>query len=395
MSADESLIVHSLNHYFPELGRHPDSKSLFASQTYQAIKTEIDRVVNAIEYGNHAPKLPLEKKPFYRVIAWNLERGIHAEHQLRTMRMHPVMAKADVFLLPETDIGMARSGNVNVARDMARELGFNYFFATSYLNLCKGNSVEGHYEGENREALHGNAILSRYPLKNLRIVPLKNCKDKMRGSEKRLGCQKALVVDVEFPYRTVTMVTVHLDAHSSQRQRASQMETTLSALDDHPHPVLLGGDLNTSTYNARHAFFAFCGFWNKVFRGVGHAIADHYPYPDRKYDKPLFDVFRKHGMEYDRYNELGVGTLHYRVEDLKTNRMMQEVVPEWCRRIAEATLRRYGGKMSMKLDWFAARGLKPGSVDRGALRPQVIPDLKFGNTPLSDHDAIVVDVDIY
>src|SRR5690606_21333826 len=123
-----------------------------------------------------------------------------------------------------TDIGMARSKNTNIAREMDLALKFNYFFAPSYLNLCKGNSVEGHFEGENAEALHGNAILSRYPISNLRIVPLKNCKDKMRGGEKRLGSQKALVADVAFPFRTVTVVTAHLDAHSSQRQRADQME---------------------------------------------------------------------------------------------------------------------------------------------------------------------------
>ncbi len=394
-SPNESLITHTLNQYFAPLGQYGSTNSIRKSIPYRALHKEIERVLGSIEYGHYAPSIPLAKKPFYRAVVWNLERGIHHEHQLRMMKMHPHLSQADLFFLPETDIGMARSQNINVARKMAKELKFNYFFSPSYLNLCKGNSAEDQCQGDNAEALHGNAILSRYPIQNLRIIPLINCKDKMKGKEKRLGCQKALVGDVIFPHKTITVVTAHLDAHSSQKQRAFQMETIMSSLKNNPHPILLGGDLNTSTYNASHAVYAFFDFWIKVFRGVDHAIDDHYPYPDRYYDKALFDVLRSHGMEYESLNEIGVGTLHYRVEDMKSNHMMQEVVPAWCRKIVVEILGRHGGKVSLKLDWFAARGVKLADEEKGAIGPKVIPGLKFGDTPLSDHDPIVLDFDIY
>ena len=75
----------------------------------------------------------------------------------------------------------------------------HYAFTPCYLNLAKGSGVEYDVAGENDLGLHGNAILSRYPLRNIRAVALKNGKDKMKGREKRLGRQTAVVAEVEFP----------------------------------------------------------------------------------------------------------------------------------------------------------------------------------------------------
>lgn len=392
---EEHLLVHALGDYLEPLGCFSSFKELSRSLLYQSLLPQISEIVNGIEYGFYAAPPVYQKKKFFRAVAWNLERGMEYEGILHTLRHHPDLCTADLFFFPETDSGMVRSGNRNSARDLACELGMNYFFAPSYLNLCIGNSTEQHIQGKNLLGLHGNSILSRFSLENLRIVPLKNCKDKMKGEEKRIGCQKALVCEVDFPFQKITAICAHLDAHSSQRQRASQMETILSAVDSTPYPVLLGGDLNTNCYNTRHALFAFFGFWNKVFRGVDDVIENHYPYPDRTYDRFLFEILKRHGMKTDDFNEPGEGTLHYHVDDIKGNYLVREVVPEWCRKMMEKTLRRHGGQVSLKLDWFAARGLRPAGPETGAAPPHVLPNLKFGRKPLSDHDPIVVDLDIY
>lgn len=99
-------------------------------------------------------------------------------------------------------------------------------------------------------------------------------------------------------------------------------------------------------------------------------------------------------MNFEDFNEPGVGTLHYTVEDMRGNYLMQEVVPEWCRKVAENKLKNHGGKASFKLDWFAARGMKPANSNSGASTPKVIPGLTYGGRRVSDHDAIFVDVDI-
>ncbi|MBI2339054.1 MAG: endonuclease/exonuclease/phosphatase family protein [Deltaproteobacteria bacterium] len=395
VTISEYLLTHRLRDYLDELAHFSSTRRLKKSLVYRGLKDEIERVAGGIEHGFYSPPGRPQKKPFYRIVAWNIERGLEFNGILQTLKHHPELSKGDIFLFSETDIGMARTQNLNVARELALVLGMNYFFAPSYLNLCKGNSVEDHIEGENALGLHGNAILSRYPMENLRIVPLKNCKDKMKGKEKRIGCQKSLVAEVDFPFKKVTVACVHLDAHSSQRQRGAQIKTVLDSLQGNPHPVLLGGDLNTSSYNARHAFFAFCGFWFKVFHGADRVIEDHYPYPHRFYDRHLFRRLREAGFGYEDFNEPGVGTLHYTVEDMRGNYLMQEVVPEWCRKVAENKLKKHGGKASFKLDWLAGRGLKPASPATGASPPKVIGGLKSAGKPVSDHDAIMVDVNIY
>jgi hypothetical protein len=62
---------------------------------------------------------------------------------------------------------MVRSGNRNVARDLACALGMQYAFVPCYLNLTKGSGIEQDLPGANDLGLHGNAVLSRYPMGNI------------------------------------------------------------------------------------------------------------------------------------------------------------------------------------------------------------------------------------
>jgi hypothetical protein len=61
-------------------------------------------------------------------------------------------------------------------------------------------------------------------------------------------------------------------------------------------------------------------------------------------------------------------------------------VPGWCFHFIRWALRNHGGRCPVKLDWFATRGVR-------CRNPVVIHDLREGRAvPLSDHDAIGVDV---
>ena len=132
-------------------------------------------------------------KERYRAVAWNIERGTQLQGQLQALRSDPFLRDADLLLLVETDAGMARSGNVDVARSMARELGMCYAFVPCYLSLVKGSGVERNTPGENDLGLHGNAILSRYPLRDVRGIVLENGIDKIASREKRLGRQTTIL----------------------------------------------------------------------------------------------------------------------------------------------------------------------------------------------------------
>lgn len=398
LSRQDVIIRHQLKPHFATLAQCQSLAELHQHPLYQQLRAEIEPVCQGKEYRNGFVPPPAAK-PFYRAVAWNVERGICFEPILKELQTHPVLKEADILLLTETDVGMARSKNRNIARELALALNMNYYFLPAYINLCKGSGMEVDFDGENDMALHGNAILSRYPLKDLQRIPLQNAKDKMKGREKRIGNQNVVAATIEFPQKSVKAVCIHLDALSTQTQRQNQMISILERLQASPDmPVLLGGDWNTSTYNSSGPFYAICGFWYRIFMGVGNVIKNHYPYPDRYFEKGLFQALKKAGFEYEQSNELGAGTNHYATDDFKKYKILSDWVPQWCFAFIVWALRPYGGKCSLKLDWFASRNLKlVGPNDQlthngvSATKPKVIMGLRSDGNELSDHDPIVVD----
>jgi endonuclease/exonuclease/phosphatase family metal-dependent hydrolase len=387
----QSALDHELQPYFAELAQFPSTKALEASPLYAKLRPEIERVLGGIVQEDFAPLSPAKftRRQFIRATAWNIERGLRLDSIVRVFKEHPVLSQSDVLLLTELDYGMARTENRFIARELAESLGLNYVFAPCYINMNKGSGLEVHTEGENTQALHGNALFSRYPLLNAHSLALPNGKDKMKGNEKRLGQQVAAIADVELPSGTVRMVSLHLDAHSTQRHRHRQMKLVLDHLENlRPQlPTLIGGDWNTSTYNSRRAVYSITGFFRRVMMGVGHVIENHYLHPERWFERGLFKELEKRGYDYRHLNEDGVGTLPYDVRDLAVNTNMSDWVPRWCFWFLNRALEPYGGRCSLKLDWFAGKGVKPDSENR----PRVIGNLNDAAGKLSDHDAIVLD----
>ncbi len=393
-----TTLRHNLNPYFEELSKVPNTKALKRSALYRKIYPQVRSILQGYEAGRFALESS-PSKPFYRAVVWNIERGIEFEGILHTLQNHPILKAGDIFMLPETDLGMVRSGNRNVAREIAEALGLNYYFVPTYLNLCKGNGTESHFEGDNTLAIHGNAILSRYPLKEFHRIPLHNNKDKMKGKEKRLGNQQALACTVVFPQGEMRVICAHLDAHSSKRHRRDQMRTIMKDVSRlRPLPSLFGGDLNTTTYNSSCAFWAIFGFWVRVSMGVRYVIAKHYPYPERWFERGLFKTLEQHGFDYKNWNEPGGCTLHYSVEDIKKIKNLKDIIPNWCFKFIDWALAKNNGRCSFKIDWFAAKDLRlvqrtesfEGSP-HPPLAPQVVRGLTYRGHDCSDHDAIVVD----
>lgn len=380
----EQLIRNELAPHFPTLATCPSTKELEEHPLYQRLRPTVQKVLRTPETGSYALR-SAPAKPRYRILAWNLERGIELDGQLEALRTHDYLTTCDVLLLTETDVGMARSGNRAVAQVLARELGMHYAFVPCYLNLAKGSGVEYDVEGKNKLGLHGNAILSRYPISHIRPISLKNGKDKMSGREKRLGTQTALAADIELPHQKLTAVSVHLDAQSKQRHRHDQMQDVLNGVN-RQLPVIIGGDWNTTTYNSSSAFPAIMGFWLRVFMGVDHVINYHYLHPYHRFERKLFELLETSGFDYRQCNRIGEHTISYDVDDIKARKNLGEWVPAWCFAFIRWALRNHGGKCPLKVDWFATRGLQ-------AENPVIIHDLREGrDRPLSDHDAIGIDI---
>ncbi len=380
------ILDHRLNQFFPELLKFESIEATEKSEVYRKIKSEVEKILNAVVQENYAPEND-EKTQIVSAIAWNIERGNQFEGIARALKNHNKLKDKDLLLLTELDYGMARSGNRFVAQDLARRLKLNYAFAPCYIALQKGSGIESNVAGENTKSLHGLAMFSKYPIKNVRAVPLPNGKDKMFGKEKRLGYLRALVADIEHPAGDFRAVTLHLDAHSSRRHRHLQMKIVLDFLDTlQPLPTVIGGDWNTTTYNAQSANHAIAGYFRRVAMGVKNVVKNHLPHPDQYFERGLFQELEQRGFDYKNLNETGAGTLHYDVENAAYNNNLGDWVPRWCFPFIFWAARRVGGKVSGRLDWFAGKEIEV----RG--KPQTIGDLiDAENVPLSDHDAITLD----
>jgi len=392
-----SILDHDLQQYFPELLKFESTGEMEASQLYKKIRPEVERILNSVVVESTTEST--EKPSVYSVpsvvnqrvstLAWNIERGIQLDGILDALKHHDRLQNKDLLLLTELDYGMARSGNRFVAQEIAQDLNLNYAFAPVYIALQKGSGVESAMSGENTASIHGLAMFSKYPMKNVHAVPLPNGKDKMWGKEKRLGYLRALIADIEHPAGAFRSVTVHLDAHCSRVHRRLQIKLIVDHLDTLPPlPTILGGDWNTTTFNSQNSTRAIMGYWRRVFMGPKNVAKNHLPHPERYFERPLFRDLETRGYHWRDLNNVGAGTLHYHVESIEKNTNLRDWVPEWCFPFIFWAAGRVGGSVSGRLDWFAAKGIElaPGC------KPQTISDLAdSAGVPLSDHDAIALD----
>jgi endonuclease/exonuclease/phosphatase family metal-dependent hydrolase len=376
---------YTLRPLLPELARFQSTRELESSKLYRKLKPDIDRVLTHVWHEQLAVTKPKANNSI-QTVAWNIERGIRLRGIIQSLQEHPLLANADILLLSELDCGMARTENRFVAREIASALGMNYAFAPCYLALTKGAGLEKQTGGDNRESLHGNAILSRFSMQRVHSLGLPNGKDKMKGAEKRIGSQRAVIADIEHPAGMCRAVSLHLDAHSSQRHRYRQMRRLLDHLETlQPQiPVLIGGDWNTTTHNASRALYSILGYCRRVLMGVRHVVSSHYPHPDRWFERRLFREVERRGYKYRDLNTAGECTLHYDVRDIAANLNMGEWVPQWCFWFINWALAQTGGSCSMKLDWFAGREIKPVAPAKA------VPGLVVNGKSVSDHDPLVL-----
>lgn len=286
--------------------------------------------------ASESGRLPLKPSvpalgPFLRVVQWNIERGIEfdavrlafsdpagfialmedkgvktSDHNLARIREEiGVLKDADVIVLNEVDWGLNRTRFRNVAKELAEALNMNYAWGAEFVEvdpITMGidqhlviQEVEETYKDRAQEkqdivnyirgvmkpdparykGLHGSAILSRYPLSNVRLIPFQfQGHDWYRDEKKRpgplakgegkasmavfreqfirqvrRGGRMMLIADITdsaIPTGTATIVATHLEDETTPKNRRRQLDELLDHLRTDPHPVILAGDMNTS-----------------------------------------------------------------------------------------------------------------------------------------------------
>ena len=257
--------------------------------------------------------------PVLRVTAWNIKTGAEFEMirmalsdpsglareiaarnaavpekkraKPRTVALIPSQVRhlmeSDVIILNEVDLGMSRTKYRDIPRELAKSLKMNYAYAVEFIEVDK-NTLElvlSRPAAERRRyrGLQGIAILSRYPIRSAKNVPLTVCYD-WYGREKRPvselekgrrfvyqkaflervprevrhGNRLALVAEIEVPEAATGMVTVvgaHLENKCRPECRREQLEGILEAVQQSRNPLILGGDLNTTGTNGAPTSF--------------------------------------------------------------------------------------------------------------------------------------------
>lgn len=288
-----------------------------------------------------------------RVAAFNIERGSRFDGIVALLTTHPALRDIDVLLTSEADWGMARSGNRHVTRDLALTLGLGYAYGIEFLELTKGEAAELEAPGDNTWSLHGNAILSRWPLVAPRVVRLPVRCSWAEGTQARIGGRMALLAEVETAAGPVTLASVHLENRTTPQGRLEQMQAVLAALPDGA-AAIVGGDLNTATIDG--------GCDEELFSIPELLASDRDRLRRPEPYEPLFASVRAAGFLVDEVNARDVPTC----------------VPFGIRDPA----------YWLKLDWLFTRGLTPCT---DGLTPCVVAAAD-GTVRVSDHDCIVADV---
>lgn len=196
-----------------------------------------------------------------RLVEWNIHFGTELAKVQALLAQHPVLSKADVLLLVEVDRGCARSGKLDVARELGSSLGMDWVFGVEFVEHAQGGCEEG------------NAILSKRALGNP-VHRFHDVGDVVRGElhapydwsldadEPRTGRRSFVGADLRFGNGLLHVVSAHLENRSDAPERAGQVSEIVALLGELPRrEACVAGDFN-------------------VFPNIGSAVVD----------QPLFDV---------------------------------------------------------------------------------------------------------
>src|SRR3984957_2795413 len=259
--------------------------------------------------------------PSLRLVEWNIERGIEldaiklfmTDKQAFLAKAHSAaetdkdkgkvnddalsaqideIQSADVLVLNELDWGMKRSDYQAVVKDLAETLKMNWSYGVEFIEvdpkvLGRQSFANVKNEAERKEledlfsvdkdrvlGLHGTAILSRYPLRDVKLVPFKYqaydwYKEEMKygtieaGKRKgaslvfgeeivrevRRGGRTNLIATLdmpELPEKQVTIVATHIENRTTPKGRVKQLDELLDMIRPIHNPVVIAGDMNTT-----------------------------------------------------------------------------------------------------------------------------------------------------
>ena len=195
------------------------------------------------EIHNIAPS-PAESPDSLGLLVFNMERGVHLAELGDFLETCPEAMPYDVILANELDDGCVRSGQKDTTKELAERLGMNYVFGLEFIELVNGQDAKG---------FHGNAIFSRWPITRAKVLRLPEQYNWYFDRQRRIGGRLAILAELDVAGTPVGVATIHLENRTHGPGRQAQLDTVLAAAEEMfpGMPVILGGDLNTNTFDGR------------------------------------------------------------------------------------------------------------------------------------------------
>jgi len=166
----------------------------------------------------------------FKVLTYNIHRAIGVDRRFRPERIVQILTHhdADVVLLQEVDEGAPRSRELDLARELAREAGYDHVAAGYNVSLRKGR--------------YGNALLSRWPVILHRNIDL------TVDDRKRRGCLHARLKIEGGHDQTHELDVFNLHLGLSSRERTRQIGMLARSAEflatARNAPCLVAGDFN-------------------------------------------------------------------------------------------------------------------------------------------------------
>ena len=382
MDADRDRLGRESHALRQALGVFPTRRAWLAAREGPGLVARLERHLDLVRrFGPPAP--PVAAPPprdWLHVVQWNVLHGRRWQLVLEALQSEPALVGADLVALEETDLGLARSGNGDVAFDLARALGLHAAWTPLFLELEAGYRTPPELAVlPQAESFFGLALLSRYPIGEVRRVALESPEDLLFDRERKAGKFAALVAQILRPDTPFTMIVAHLDVHGSPSTRWRQMRQILDVVPE--GPAILAGDLNTTTFarggwwrSARTLAILACAPRSQLRRRL---LSPHRPGPAPR--EPLFAALAASGFEIDPFND-GTESLDVHFDEVHE----LDFLPPSVRRIVQAPLRAVERRNAMRLDWITARGFT-AAPERP---PFSLPHCSRGPAAASDHAPV-------
>src|SRR5688572_10969410 len=170
-----------------------------------------------------------------RVLVFNIHAGKDAEGIDNLERVTEVIRStgADLVLLQEVDRRTRRSGGVDHFAWLRDHTGFHGTY---------GKSLD-FQDGE-----YGIAILSRWPIQTLEVVPLR-----VDPPQERAGGSIEPRIALVVTTNGMTVINTHLDASATDTYRLQEVATLARLAETYRGALIMGGDLNSTPDSPVHS----------------------------------------------------------------------------------------------------------------------------------------------